>query len=101
MGPSYKQDVYYDKKINNGLNSVNSILSSIKVYKIKAKIILQNDEMSEESEYWYNPKSGIAYDIEFEYPIGKISKVNNIPTKLNANTYLIDMTIDIPTLKRR
>jgi len=101
VGPSYKQDVYYDKKINNGLNSVNSILSSIKVYKIKAKIILQNDEMSEESEYWYNPKSGIAYDIEFEYPIGKISKVNNIPTKLNANTYLIDMTIDIPTLKRR
>ena len=36
IGPAYKQDIYYDSKIDNGLNSINSKKVQIKVRKIYA-----------------------------------------------------------------
>jgi superfamily II DNA or RNA helicase len=99
VGPAYKQDLFYDKKINDGLNAINSTISKIKVYKIKAKILKNEEEFGETNDYWYNPKTGIVYNIEFDYPIGTVQKVNGIPSKIET-VYIIDETINIPTLKR-
>ena len=100
IGPAYKQDVFYDSKINDGLNSENSIVANVKVYKIKARILKNDEELSEIKEYWYNPKSGIVYDKDLDYPIGKVGKTNGVPNKVEGNIYVINMTINIPTLKR-
>jgi hypothetical protein len=97
IGPTYKDDIYYDKKINNGLNSINSDIKKIKVLKIKAVYKIEED-YSEVEYYWYNPDSGIVYDVDLDYPIGKIYKENGISTKLNKDTYIIDQLIDIPNI---
>jgi len=99
VGPAYKDDIYYDKKIDNGLNSLNSAKKKIKVFKIKARMEIDG-ELSDIGEYWYNPETGIVYDKEFDYPVGRVSKEFGLPKKIDATTYLIDEVIDIPKLKR-
>ncbi len=99
VGPAYKDDIYYDKKIDNGLNSINSVKKKIKVFKIKGRMEIDG-EMSDISEYWYNPDTGIVYDKDFDYPVGRVSKEFGLPKKIDASTYLIDEVIDIPKLKR-
>jgi SNF2 family DNA or RNA helicase len=98
-GPAYKDDIYYDKKIDNGLNSVNSIKKKIKVFKIKARMMI-DDEMSDIGEYWYNPETGIVYDFNFDYPVGRINKEFGVSKKIDPTTYLIDEVINIPKIKR-
>jgi SNF2 family DNA or RNA helicase len=98
-GPAYKNDIYYDKKIDNGLNSVNSIKKKIKVFKIKARMMI-DDEMSDIGEYWYNPETGIVYDSIFDYPVGRINKEFGVAKKIDSTTYLIDEVINIPKIKR-
>jgi len=97
IGPSYKDDIYYDKKIDNGLNSIHSEIKKIKVLKIKA-VYKINDSFSEVEDYWYNPESGIVYDLDLDFPMGKIYSDNGIATKLNKDTYIIDQLIDIPNV---
>jgi superfamily II DNA or RNA helicase len=99
VGPAYKDDIYYDKKIDNGFNSVNSIKKKVKVYKIKGRMEIEG-ELSDVAEYWYNPDTGIVYDKDFDYPVGRVSKEFGLPKKIDAATYLIDEVIDIPKLKR-
>lgn len=99
VGPAYKQDIYYDKKIDNGLNSSGSIKKKIKVYKIKARMEIEG-ELSDVGEYWYNPDTGIVYDKDFDFPVGRVSKEFGIPKKLDSQIYLINEVIDIPKLKR-
>jgi hypothetical protein len=98
IGPVYKQDIYYDKKIDNGLNSVNSVKKKIKVVKIKA-VYLIDEEYSEVGEYWYYPESGVVYDLDLDFPLGRILKDFGIPKKLDKETYIIDEIINIPKLK--
>jgi superfamily II DNA or RNA helicase len=98
IGPAYKQDIYYDKKIDNGLNSVNSVKKKIKVVKIKA-VYLIDEEYSEVGEYWYYPDSGVVYDLDLDFPLGRILKDFGIPKKLDKETYIIDEIINIPKLK--
>ena len=95
VGPAYKDDIYYDKKIDNGLNSLNSEIKRIKVIKVKCVYLIEK-EYSEAEDYWYNPDTGIVYDYELDFPVGKVETVNGIPNKLNKNTYIIDQMIDIP-----
>lgn len=95
IGPAYKDDVYYDKKIDNGLNSINSETKRIKVIKIKA-VYMINEQYSEPETYWYNPQTGIVYDFDLDFPIGKVYITNGITNKLNKDTYIIDQLIDIP-----
>jgi hypothetical protein len=98
IGPAYKDDIYYDKKINNGSNSINSEIKKIKVYKINAVYKIDENNYSESSIYWYNPESGVVYDDELDYPVGKVFITKGIPNKLNENTYIIDQLIDIPDI---
>jgi len=99
VGPAYKEDIYYDKKIDNGWNSSGSIKKKVKVYKIKARMEIDGD-LSDVGEYWYNPDTGIVYDKDFDFPVGRVSKEFGIPKKLDPQTYLIDEVINIPKLRR-
>ena len=111
IGPAYKDDVQDDLFFNNGLNSVNSRIKKIKIIKIKAVIQLVSDEnhkadpktdaerYSEPQDYWFNNESLIVYDIDMQYPIGKIgTNDTDMPLKLDNNTYIITKMIPIPIL---
>jgi SNF2 family DNA or RNA helicase len=99
VGPAYKEDIYYDKKMDNGLNSVNSVKKKVKVYKIKARMQIDG-ELSDVGEYWYNPDTGIVYDKDFDFPVGRVAKEFGVAKKIDPQTYLVDEVIDIPKLKR-
>ena len=98
IGPTYKDDIYYDKKIDNGLNSINSEIKKIKVLKIKAVYKINENELSNVDTYWYNPESGIVYDIDLDFQMGKIYSDNGIPKKLDKDIYIIDQYINIPDI---
>jgi hypothetical protein len=103
IGPTYKDDLVDDFKMDNGSNSINSKTIRIKVLKIKAVKILSKDEngentkYSQEKYYWYNLDTNVVYDYDLKYPIGKVgTDTDNIPLKLSADTYIIDKVIPIP-----
>jgi superfamily II DNA or RNA helicase len=105
IGPSYKDDMQDDMKNANGLNSVNSQLLRIRVKKIKAvKQLTKGGEgeeplYSKEDSYWFNPDTGVVYDLEMYYAIGKVGYDENIiPMKLNKDTYIINRVIPIPMI---
>ena len=112
IGPAYKDDVYDDLKLDNGLNSVNSRIKKIKIIKIKAVKQLVSDEdheaeprkeeelYSEPQEYWFNVDSLVVYDLDIQYPIGKVGTDDDgLPLKLDKDTFIITRIIPIPILK--
>jgi hypothetical protein len=110
IGPAYKEDIYDDMKIDNGLNSLKSHVVRIKVLKIKAVKQLtksiENDQntnqqikYSKPSYYWYNPNTQIVYDFELHFAIGKVgTDDDDLPKKLDKDTYIIDKVIPIPMI---
>jgi SNF2 family DNA or RNA helicase len=104
IGPAYKEDLYEDMKIDNGLNSVNSKIMRIKVLKIKVAKQLDEEgkKFSDSEEYWYNSDSGTVYDLELHYAIGKVKMdESGIPQKLSSDVYIMDRMIPIPMLKEK
>jgi hypothetical protein len=100
VGPAYKQDYYYDLKLENGLGSNRSITKKIRVIKINAVIQNEDGSMGEKQQYWYSPDSGVVYDYELDFPVGKvILDSNGIPNKLDKDTYIISIGINIPMIK--
>lgn len=112
IGPAYKDDLYDDLKMNNGLNSQNSTIKRIKIVKIKAVIQLVSNEdneseprtneerYSEPQEYWYSPDHQTVYDIDVQYPIGKVGVDDDgMPLKLDKDTFVITRMIPIPFIK--
>lgn len=97
IGPAYKEDIYYDMKINDGLNSENAIIKKIKVIKIKAIYKIGNIYSTPEY-YWYNTETGVIYDFETDYPVGKVFITDGIPHKFDKETYIIDQQIDVPSV---
>lgn len=95
IGPAYKEDLYYDQRINNGSNSNTSVKKKIKVYKINGVIKKDDKGYSEPKQYWYNPDTGVVYDFELDYPIGKITSGDK-----HKDHYIIDEVIPIPVLSR-
>jgi superfamily II DNA or RNA helicase len=120
ISPAYKEDIYFDKKLDNGSGSINSITKKIKVLKIKICYILNNSITNTQSsstaqlenhsfsdykyslplDAWYNPDTCIVYDFELKYPIGKIKIENDLPVKINKQTYIVDNIIIIPTIRK-
>jgi hypothetical protein len=104
IGPAYKEDIYDDARIGNGSNNTKSKTIRIKVIKIKA--VKQLSEPSESikkysnvSDYWYYPDSGVAYDYDLFYPIGKIGYDNdNIPLKTDKDEYILTQLVPIPLI---
>ena len=104
-GPAFKDDEYDDARIDSGIYSPNSYTKKIKVLEIKAVKILTPDNIyppkySESETYWYYPSSGIVYDYINKDPIGKIGMdENNLPNKLDKDTYIIKYLTNISKRK--
>lgn len=107
IGPAYKEDIYDDARMDNGSNSTKSQTIRIKVIKIQAVKQLshpstdpENIKYSKVYDYWYNPETGVVYDYELFYAIGKIGyDDDNLPKKLDKDTYIIDKIIPIPMIE--
>ena len=97
---AYKKNIEDDKKINNGLNATNSIIKRIKVYKIKAVKLINDNLYSSEEFYWFNDKTGIVYDYITYFPIGKILKDDfDNYNLLEPNLFIINIVINVPQYK--
>ena len=99
VGPAYKKDLDYDTKINNGTNSVSANSMQIKVRKIKCVKKIDDNSYSAAQFFWYYKETGVVYDYELHYPIGKIAlNEDNLPKKLDNETYIITDIIKIPVI---
>ena len=100
VGPAYATKIEYDKRMDDGSNSKDSYRQKVKVMKIKAVKKINENSYSETSEYWYYRETGIVYDLEQEFPVGRVDKNDEgDEIKLDGNTYIITTLIDIPEFK--
>ena len=108
IGPAYIADIYDDQKLDNGLNATNSSVKRVKALKISAVRQLVEDPSlangnapySEPTEYWFSPETFVVYDLEMKYPIGKVgTDDDDLPLKLDKDTYIITKVIPIPVIK--
>jgi hypothetical protein len=100
VGPAFNEKFEYDQKIDNGSNSKESSRLKIKVRKIKAVKIIEENLYSDPENYWFYEESGMVYDYELFYPVGRIEKdVNGNSIKLDNENYIIGDVIDIPEFK--
>ena len=95
IGPAFNQKIEYDQKMDNGSNSKEAIRLKIKVKKIKAVRKIEDNLYSEPVIYWYYEPSGMIYDYDLQFPVGKIDK----DLKLDGETYVIGDIIDVPEFK--
>ena len=68
----------------------------------KIKIVKQLDDMtySEQINAWLYEPSGVVYDYDMNYPIGKIGKDdNNNLKRIDKDVYVIENVINIPIFK--
>lgn len=106
VGSAYKEDMKEDIKYDSGLHAKNSRVERIKVIRINGVYTLsinaETDEpiYSNPDKYWYYQKTGMVYDFETHYPVGQVLMTNNLPNKLDKETYIISVLIDIPTIVR-
>jgi hypothetical protein len=100
VGASSNPKLEYDMKIDNGSNSKDSSRLKIKVIKIKAVKKIEDNIYSEPEFYWYYDNSGVVYDFDLQFPVGKVDKdLNGNAIKLDNETYVIGDVIDIPDFK--
>lgn len=103
IGPAYKENIKDDIKYDSGLYAKNARIERIKVIKINAVYNLDPDndskpKYSTPDKFWYYPKSGMVYDYETHYPVGQVQFINDLPNKLDKDTYIMSTLIDIPTI---
>lgn len=103
VGPAYKEDLKEDVKYDSGLHAKNSTVERIKVIKINAVYRLNpedpnNPKYSTPDKFWYHSKTGMVYDYETHYPVGKVEFVNGLPNKLDKDTYIMTVVFDIPSI---
>jgi len=109
IGPAFKEDIHDDMRMDIGSNSIKSQTIRIKVNKIKAVKLLSNPNIDQSKvkyskidNYWYNPLTGIVYDVELFFPVGKIGyDEDNLPKKIDKDTYIIDKLIPIPLINEQ
>jgi len=106
INAAYKEDIKDDMKMDNGSNSINSRIERIKVMAILGVILLSKKDdppiYSEPKKYWYYAESGVVYDYNLYYAIGKVGTSDSgIVSKLDKDTYIIDKLINIPLLKNK
>ena len=102
VGPAYNEDVYYDAKLNNGLNSINGELKTVKVMKIMGIKIVDGVKQQPE-QYWYNSETRVVYDFELDFPVGRVKlDSDGLASKEIVNKvtyYIIEEVIDIPKMR--
>ena len=103
VGPAYREDIKEDIKYDSGLYAKNSKVERIKVIKISAviKLITNTDtepKYTTSEQFWYNAKTGMVYDLDTHYPVGRVEFINGLPNKLDKNTYIMTDIIEIPSI---
>ncbi|AAV50619.1 putative transcription termination factor [Acanthamoeba castellanii mimivirus] len=102
VGPAYREDIKDDVKYDSGLNSKNSIVERIRVVKVNAVYQINTDNnnpvYSSPTKYWYNKKTGMVYDFETHYPVGQVEFIDNLPNKLDKDTYIMRIDVIIPSI---
>ena len=97
VGPAFQNKLEYDQKIDNGSNAKDSSRIKIKVRKIKAVQRIDDTSFSKENNYWFYEDSGVVYDYELNFPVGKIDKDENGNfVMLENDVYVIGDVIEIP-----
>ena len=100
IGPAFNNRLEYDQKIDNGLNSKQSIISKIKVRKILATHKTVDHLYAKSKYYWYCDQSHVIYDYQLNFPVGKIAlDDNDNAIKIDNETYLIEKLINIPNFE--
>jgi len=100
LGPAFAPKIEFDKKMDNGSNSRDSYSQKIKVRKIRAVKKINDNMYSEAESYWYYDVTGVVYDIEKDYPVGKVERdLDGNIVKVDSDTYVITDLIDIPEFK--
>lgn len=100
IGPAFQNKIEYDIKIDNGSNAKDSSRLKIKVRKIKAVRKTDENSYSNELEYWLYEQSGIVYDYDLNYPVGRIDKDENGNfIMLENDIYIIKDVIEIPSFE--
>lgn len=96
IGPAYRQDINDDIAMKFNFKQV-----KIKVLKTNYVIKLDenNDKYSESKECWIDINNYVIYDFKYKFPIGKVKIDNNIPEKLNKDTYIVSNIITYPIFK--
>ena len=88
--------------LDNGSNSINSQNVKVKVHKIKAVRDLGEGKFSPEMEYYIDHDTGVVYDFDLEFPIGKVYfDEDGIPQMLKKGIYIISEIIPIPELSNK
>jgi hypothetical protein len=60
---------------------------------------INEDQYTNKQVYWYNTKTGIVYDKDLHYAVGKVLfNQENLPDKLDKDTYIISEVINIPSI---
>jgi hypothetical protein len=97
ISAAYLPKIENDQKVDNGSNSKDSNRIKIKVRKIIAVKKTDSGTFSKEKEYWLYEDTGVVYDFELNYPVGKLEKDENSNfVMLENNVYIIGDVIDIP-----
>jgi ribosomal protein L32E len=100
IGPAFNNKIEYDQKIDNGMNAKDSNRIKIKVRKIKAVKKVDDNSYSQEANYWFYDESGVVYDYELFYPVGRVEKdTNNNFMMLDNEVYIIGDVINIPKFR--
>ena len=96
IGPAFTKKIDYDKRLNEGSNSNNSSRIKVKVRKIKVVKKIDEKNFSEEFFCWIYDKTGVVYDLDLYYPIGKVKRddLGNFE-KLDGQTYIISEVVEI------
>lgn len=98
VGPAYVEDFKADTKLDAGLYAVNTTTMRVKVFAIQG-VYPMDGSYSKPFKCWYDSKTGMAYNYELKYPIGKVNTIEGLPNKLDKDTYIIDPLVKIPTIK--
>lgn len=97
LGPAFQSKIEYDMKIDNGSNAKDSSRIKIKVRKIKAVKKIDENSYSKEKDLWLYEESGVVYDNELNYPVGRLDKdANGNFIMLENDVYVIGDSIEIP-----
>ena len=100
IGPAFDKDMELDKKMDNGLNAIDSKVVKIKVRKITAVKEINEKTYSEPIELLLNDESGVCYDFDLEFPVGKLLRDDEGNfLKLDGETYIVSNIIKVPLFK--
>lgn len=102
VGPAYKENIMDDMQFNDGNNDPDSMTVKIKAMKIKASILMskpsEEPKFSSPDYYWWHSDSGMVYDYELYYPVGRVATTDDgTSIKIDKDTYLI-VQLAIPLL---